>query len=351
MMVRTIVGVLTLLVVSTFTQSLSAQNEKPHVWSADRPDARAPMSITVDRVLPAGAFEVGFRYLYTDNSGQGYRTDSLTVSQVLSLFEVAPSEMTTQGFAVDVLWGATDDLTVTATGTFAQKTMDHLAPLDGQPNAFLFYQTEASGLQDLKVSALYDVLSQGDMRFHVFGGVSLPLGAIDTDDVTPFSDPLPTQLPYQQQLGSGTVDLMPGFVFNIQNKKASLGFQTRATIRLGENDRMWSLGDLYEANMWAGLKTSDWASVSLGARYSSWGNVEGFDEALDPNESPAHNTLTQAGWRVDLPVGVNFVLPDGQFEGHRLGVEFLLPIHQDLDGPQLKHNWSIVAGWSVGLDF
>ena len=168
MMVRTIAGVLSLLALSTLTQPVSAQNEKPHVWDADRPDARAPMSITVDRMLPAGAFEVGFRYLYTDNSGQGYRTDSLTVNQVLGLFDVAPSEMTTQGFAVDFLWGATEYLTVAATGTFAQKTMDHLAPLDGQSNAFLFYQTQASGLQDLKVSALYDVLSRGD-RLFIYG--------------------------------------------------------------------------------------------------------------------------------------------------------------------------------------
>jgi hypothetical protein len=79
--------------------------------------------------------------------------------------------------------------------------------------------------------------------------------------------------------------------------------------------------------------------------------VEGFDEDLNPNESPAHNTLTQAGWRVDLPVGINFVMPEGQFEGHRLSVEFLFPIHQDLDGPQLKHNWSVAAGWSVDVGF
>jgi hypothetical protein len=137
----------------------------------------------------------------------------------------------------------------------------------------------------------------------------------------------------------------------MQNAKASLGFQGRATIRLGENDRGWALGDLYVGDLWAGLKTSDWVSVSLGARYSSWGNVEGFDEDLNPNESPAHNTLTQAGWRVDLPFGMNFVIPEGQFEGHRLGLEFLVPLHQDLDGPQLRHSWSLAAGWSMDLSF
>lgn len=350
-MVRKIAGFLTLLAAPTLFQPLGAQVTPPHTWSPERPDAIGPVGITENRIMAAGDFQIGMRYLFSDMSGQAYGTDSLTVNQVLSLFDVAPSELVTQGFAVDLLWGATDRITVTATGTFAQKTMDHLAKLDGQVNAFLFYQTQAAGIQDIKVNALYEVLSRGDFRFHVFGGVSLPMGAIDTDDITPFSDPTATQLPYTQQLGSGTFDVMPGFTFNKQNEKASLGLQGKATIRMGENDRGWTLGDLFEGNMWAGLKASQWASVSLGARYSSWGNVEGFDEDLNPNESPAHNTLTQAGWRVDLPVGLNFVMPEGQFEGHRLGLEFLLPIHQDLDGPQLKHKWSVTAGWSMDVSF
>jgi hypothetical protein len=349
MMVRKISGSLALFVGLAVFQPLGAQTLKPYEWDGTRPDAEAPVSITEDRILPAGSYQLGVRYLYADMSGQGYGTDSLTVDQVLSLFDVVPSEMVTHGFAVDLLLGLTNRLTLSATGIFAQKRMDHLAALEGQPNAFLFYQTEASGLQDVKVNALYDILSRRDIRFHIHGGVSVPVGAIDSDDVTPFSDPDPTQLPYTQQMGSGTVDVIPGFTFNMQNRKASLGLQGKATIRMGENDRGWALGDLYVANMWAGIKGSEWASAFLGLRYATWGNVEGFDEDLNPNESPAHNTLTQGGWRVDVPLGVNFVMPGGQFEGHRLSVEFLFPIHQDLDGPQLKHNWSVVAGWSMGL--
>jgi hypothetical protein len=351
MIVRKIAAFLTLLVASALIQPLGAQTSQAHMWASDRPDAKAPVGITEDRILPAGDFQMGVRYLFSDMSGQAFGTDSLTVNQVLSLFDVAPSEMVTQGFAVDLLWGVTERITLTATGTFAQKTMDNLARLEGQNNAFLFYQTQAAGIQDIKVNALYDVLSRGDLRFHVHMGASIPLGAIDTNDVTPFSNTYATQLPYPQQLGSGTFDLMPGATFNIQNEKASLGLQGKAIIRLGENDRGWALGDLFEGNMWGGIKTSTWSSVSLGLRYSSWGNVEGFDDELNPNESPAHNTLTQAGWRVDLPIGINFVLPEGQLEGHRLGLEFLLPIHQDLDGPQLKHRWSVAAGWSMDLHF
>lgn len=347
MMVRKLVGSLTFLVATGLLQPLSAQVTPAYTWDAERPDARAPISVTEDRILPKGGFQLGLRYLHSDLSGQGYGTDSLTVNQVLSLFDVSPSELATQGFGVDLAYGIADRVTLSATGTLAQKTMDNLSTLEGQPNAYLFYQTQASGIQDVKVNALYEVLATQDFRFHVTAGVSVPVGSIDADAVTPFSGDSPTQLPYSQQLGSGTVDLLPGFTFGMQNKRASFGLQGKGTIRLGENDRGWTLGDVYGANMWAGLKATDWVSISLGARYSSWGNVEGFDQDLDPNESPAHNTLTQAGWRVDLPIGMNFVMPDGQLKGHRLGIEFLFPIHQDLDGPQLKHKWSIAAGWSI----
>jgi hypothetical protein len=353
MMSRKIAGSLTLLLSFTLFQPLGGQDTQPHQWTSDRPDAKAPASITEDRILPAGAFHLGVRYLYTGMSGQGFGTDSVTADEVLNLFgfDVSPSEMATQGVALDIAWGLTSRVTLTATGVFARKTMDHLTGIEGQPNVYLFYKTEASGIQDVKANLLYDFLSGDAVRFHIFGGVSIPVGAIDSDDVTPFSDSEATQLPYTQQMGSGTVDVSPGFSFNIQNSKASLGLQGRATIRLGENDRGWALGDLYQANLWAGIMGSDWVSASLGLRYANWGNIEGFDEALNSNESPAHNTLTQAGWRVDLPVGMNFVMPEGQFEGHRLSVEFLFPIHQDLDGPQLRHDWSVAAGWSVDVGF
>jgi hypothetical protein len=79
--------------------------------------------------------------------------------------------------------------------------------------------------------------------------------------------------------------------------------------------------------------------------------VEGFDPDLDAFLSPANNTLAQAGWRVELPVGVNFVLPEGRFGGHRFGFQFAVPVHQNLDGPQLMHDWSIIAGWQKDVSF
>jgi hypothetical protein len=89
----------------------------------------------------------------------------------------------------------------------------------------------------------------------------------------------------------------------------------------------------------------------MAGRYTTWGQVEGADPDLDPFQDPAANTLALSGSRISLPVGFNLRIPDGRFAGHRLGLEFILPIHQDLDGPQLRQDWSLVLGWRKGVSF
>ena len=350
MTVRKLVGILPILIALVLVHPLSAQVPKEIQWDVDRPDSHAPISLINDRTLFAGEFELGIRFINDRYQGQGVGTDSLPVAQVLTLFDVTPTVMTTRGASVNVMLGITDYLTLSAVGNFVQKKMDYLGGIAGEPNLLLYYQTEALGPQDVRVTALYNILDRAGIRVHAHGGVSIPLGPIDSQDEVPGTIG-ETQLPYQQQLGSGTFDILPGVTASIQNEVASLGLQWNAEIRMGENDREWALGDLYQTSIWAGYKATDWVSASVAVQYSRWGNVEGFDMELDPFENPANNTLAQAGTRVQLPVGVNFVMPDGRFAGHRFGLQFLFPVHQDLDGPQLMQDWSLVAGWQKTISF
>jgi hypothetical protein len=48
---------------------------------------------------------------------------------------------------------------------------------------------------------------------------------------------------------------------------------------------------------------------------------------------------------VDFPVGLNLYFPGEILHGHRRGIEVSLPVHQDLDGPQLRQDWSLSIGW------
>jgi hypothetical protein len=41
--------------------------------------------------------------------------------------------------------------------------------------------------------------------------------------------------------------------------------------------------------------------------------------------------------------GLSFDVP--RFKGQRIALEVGIPIYQELDGPQLKQNWSLKTGW------
>lgn len=310
--------------------------------------------------MGSGQLALSVKYINDRFNGLGLGSDSLTLNQVLGSFTVAPTEMTSRGGEVNLLLGVTQHLTLSATGTFVQKKMEMVVEDPENVNLVWIGRSESLGPEDVKVEALYNVFDQGAVRVHFHGGVSIPIGAIDYDDEVldpnnPGSGATEVQLPYGQQLGSGTFDVLPGVTAGVQNEKASVGFQARAVVRMGENDRGWTLGDVYTGTVWAAYKTSDYASVSMGARYTAWGNIEGFDEVLLTStnqffDSPVYNSL-RAGSRVEIPMGVNFYVDEGRFQGHRFGVEVLVPVRQSLDYLQFRRDWSVLFGWQKAVSF
>ena len=342
---------LPVLLLAFMARPLGAQAREEHRWTVSRPDARGPASVSEDRTLLAGETQVTLTFSHLRREGEGDGADSLSAGQVLSSYEVSQARLLTQGLRVDLLVGVTGNFTVGASTALTRKLLDNVTRAEGEPERLFPFQMEASGLQDVQIHALYRLHEGGPVRVHLQGGLSVPVGAIDGEAVTPITGSAPAQLPYDLQLGSGTFDLLPGFTLNVQNPKASLGVQVKGVLRLGENDRGWKLGNVLQGHVWAGYYRSRWASAYLGASVSRWGTVRGSDPGLDPRVSPAHDPRTQGGWKVEIPLGFNFVVPPGRFGGHRLSMEFLTPVHQELDGPQLRHRWSLVLAWQRSLAF
>ncbi|MDH3283004.1 MAG: transporter, partial [Gammaproteobacteria bacterium] len=52
----------------------------------------------------------------------------------------------------------------------------------------------------------------------------------------------------------------------------------------------------------------------------------------------------QGGDRVDLGFGLNLAGQKGKWRGARLALEFILPVYQDLNGPQMEADWAVTAG-------
>lgn len=329
-------------------------------WDPDRPDSHAPIGLNLDRTLMKGQVELGVKFIQEQMKGVGFGKDSLTLQSVLNTYYASPTKMTTQGAEVTLMVGVTDWVTLAATGNFVQKKMTQAVLDVDNPSSYWLGDTKSLGPEDVQVSALFKVLDHSSLRLHLNGGVTIPVGTLDFDDRTldpedPLGQPVEVTLPYQQQLGSGTFDFLPGFTASIQNEKASLGVQWNGTIRFGKNDQKWALGNRYEGAIWAGFRASDWASVAVGGKYSTWDNIKGYERAVDLFETLAYSSPAfergQAGSRIDIPLAVNFIFPEGPLAGHRLALEFLAPVQQDLEFIQMRHDWTLTVGWRKAFGF
>lgn len=337
-----------------------AQDEAPFRWSSARPDANGPAGLRAERTLDGLGIQFTLKAYHEAFRGMGLGKDSLTFGQVSSLYAVAPTRMLHQGTELGVQLGLGRHLTLGAAGRFARKTVELAVRDPNDVRVTWIGRTAAFGPEDVQVYALYNLYDRGGLRVHAEGGASIPLGAVDFDDDAPDpADPgnrlVEVQLPYVQQMGSGTFEFLPGITAVMQNETASLGFQARGIVRIGDNDRGWALGDEFHATGWAGYKVSEVASVSFGFRYASWGSVEGADPAIRVQDQPAYDsplyTGLQSGSRLELPVGVNFLLPPGRFGGHRIGVEFVVPVEQRLDYVQFRKHRSLVVSWQKDVRF
>ncbi len=152
------------------------------------------------------------------------------------------------------------------------------------------------------------------------------------------------RLPYPMQLGSGTFDLRPGVTYTGATDIFSWGAQYLATLRIGDNDQGYTFGDRHDLTAWGLWGPMPWFAVSGRIAYSTQARIDGIDPLIVAPVQTA-NPDFQGGDRIDLGIGVNLAGQEGIIAGHRLALEFLLPVYQDLNGPQLETDWTLTVGW------
>jgi hypothetical protein len=336
---RHFVGAIAIVLLVVLTHSdLPANGGHGNGWTASRPDGHAPIGVMGEHTHGAGEWMLSYRYMIMDMDGIRDRTDSLGTNDVFDQgFMVAPKEMTMQMHMVGAMYAPTDRLTLMAMLPYILKSMDHVTQMGME------FTTDTEGIGDIPISALYLLHRWGNQQVLLNAGVSLPTGSINERDDTPAGDD--QRLPYPMQLGSGTFDLLPGLTYLGQTENWSWGSQLMLTIPLGRNYRGYSLGDRADLTVWGAKKWTEWLSTSLRVRGQIWGDIDGRDDSLNPGMVPTADPDLQDGRRVDLLLGANLYGRSGWVEGHRLAVEFGVPIYQWLDGPQLETDWLLTAGW------
>ena len=175
--------------------------------------------------------------------------------------------------------------------------------------------------------------------------MSLPTGSIDetAEVLTPMNTRPTLRTPYAMQLGSGTYDFEPGITYTGNNSnRVAWGAQYRATIRLGENDEDYTLGDIHKLTGWSSYRFADWISGSLRLTFVDQGSIDGRDITITAPVQTA-NPDNYGGERIDLGLGVNLVSQ----AGHRVAFEYEVPIEQDLNGVQME----MQSMWTLGYQY
>ena len=60
---------------------------------------------------------------------------------------------------------------------------------------------------------------------------------------------------------------------------------------------------------------------------------------------PTADPTLRGGQFVDLTVGADFYVSQGPTQGNRFSLELNLPLYESLNGPQLRRNAHLTAGW------
>ena len=212
--------------------------------------------------------------------------------------------------------------------------------LDNEMSMQSGMKMESSGLSDIKLGGLYELLSTDHgRRTHLNLGVSLPTGSIDEKNSAG------NILGYGMQLGSGTWDFTPAITFLGQTDDYSWGAQFGGVLRIGENDQDYSLGNRLEASLWGARKLTDSISASAKLDYSSQSEVDGEDSRMMKTMSSALDPKSQGRDLATFGVGLNYYFQAGELQGHRFAAEWETPISQNVNGLQLELDSIWTLGW------
>lgn len=319
-------------------------------WDGGRPDGHAPISIMGDHTHSRGEWMLAYRYM--SMKMEGWRSGSESLSREEALAEIPgngmgmkmlPQEMTMTMHMVGAMYATSDDLTLTLMLPYVTKEMEGTRySMSGTAQT----EQETAGMGDVGMAALWTIYRGEGLKVHLNLGLGLPTGSINE---TGWSDMAGArvQLPYGMQLGSGTFEARPGITLFRQYSRWSWGAQAGARIALDNNSLGYRPGSRRFVNVWAGRNLSDWSSASLSIKQQWWSEIHGDDRLLtmDPDVNPGADPDNRGGRRTDVGLGVNLYGRNGALKGHRLALEYLVPVAQSLNGLQLEADGALVAGW------
>ena len=306
------------------------------------PDGVAPVGVMSDHIHHKKGLMFSYRLMHMNMSGNLSGTNEIANPDVFSNYMMAPDEMFMQMHMFGAMYGLSDRVTLMAMMNVNRNEMS-MNMMNGTEHTH-----NSSGIGDLKLSSILSVWKNNRHSFNANLGISIPTGNIGITEMVHMmhnghEHMVESVMPYPMRLGSGTFDAMVGVTYLAKWNKISFGAQTSNTIRTGENDRGYRLGNNYAINTWGAYRVNSWMSVSLRGEGVKVGSIEGKDDELMAMMSPPNNAANSGQDLIRAHAGVNLYFADF-WKGLHIGTEFGVPVYQNVEGVQMKQQNVFTVG-------
>ncbi|MGD8568015.1 MAG: transporter [Gammaproteobacteria bacterium] len=272
----------------------------------------------------AGQWMFEYRYMSMDMEDLLDGSDSISNSDALAAgsYSMVPTTMTMNMHMLMAMYGFSHQWSGMVMLNYLDNEMDMVNGMGMKTSM------DTSGIGDTLVGAMYKI----DNAWTAALSLSIPTGATD-EMVTMMGNDRPA--PYGMQLGSGTYDLIPSITYKASQGPWTYGGQAEYTLRTGENDEEYTLGDKLEISAWGKFALNK--IVALGGRlnYLNANEIDGINpKIMKPGGNfmaPTDDPANYGGTRLDLGVDVT-----AQTGPHTFGISYAVPIQQDVNGIQLE---------------
>jgi hypothetical protein len=268
------------------------------------------------------------------------------------IFLVAPTEMRTYMTMASAAYSFTDNFAAMAMLSYVRNEMDmQFFSGTGNPDFTMF----SDDVSDLAVMGKYRLYADDHLaptsQLSMVLGASFPTGSIEQKFTR---NPVASQngriLPFGMQTGSGTVDPIVGLTYQGSSDPNWYGLNLMLEAHVYDNDQGYHRGQEFRYDLYFMRQVSDSLvlQAQLNGKYEGSYSDEPFAGSangdghrnFDPNQpflSPLFDPNNYGGHKLDVSFGFQYQ----HTPLHIMELVASLPIHQDLNGPQLGNDWMI----------
>lgn len=348
------------------TVSVESNNEQCKCADGDCHFSTAPINVMGDHTHHEGGFMFSYRMMNMHMHGNLLGSHSVSDATIAESYTNVPYAMHMNMHMLGIMYGASSDFTLMVMGMYSQKDMnsrhyitetadehdhsshdhshrigsgDHDTKMTAESTTF---SNNASGLGDIKVSALYNLFNTKEHSLVFQLGVSLPTGSIDEMGSSPQMETM--KLPYAMQLGTGTLDFLGGVAYMHNWSKFFFGNQMSYTMPMNESKYGYKWGMKTDNNFWFGYKVNPSFSATVSMNSVWQGKMTGSDTEVMATMAPPANSNNYGGSFNMVSIGANYYVNKGMCQGLKLGISYQVPTSESYNGIQMAREQNLWFG-------